>query len=323
MTLAIETVNLTKTFGSRQALRGVDLAIPTGSVFGVIGPNGSGKSTTMRILLDIVRPTSGSATVLGRSPREGGIGLRRRIGYLPGELILEGRVTGRALLTHYASISGPVSPSRVADLAERLGLDLTLPVRSLSKGNKQKLGIIQAFMHDPHVLVLDEPTSGLDPLVQQIFLDLVREARESGQTVFLSSHVLSEIEQVADEVAILREGRVVTTSTVERLREVAQRRVRASILEATPGEVTAHLNTIPGLNGLTVATAPDGTLSLTGTLEGEPDAFVKALAALHVHDVSIEMPNLEDAVLQLYSESDAEIAASGITTTPSAQEATR
>ena len=199
---AIEAVEITKHFGSTQALRGVTFTVPRGSVFGVIGPNGAGKTTTMRALLDIIRPSSGYATVLGTDSRSAGPALRRRIGFLPGELILEGRVTGRKLLQHYTDISGPVRTGRIEELAERFHLDLGQPVRKLSRGNKQKLGIVQAFMHEPELLVLDEPTSGLDPLMQQEFLLLVKEVRDAGQTVFLSSHVISEIQQAADEVAV-------------------------------------------------------------------------------------------------------------------------
>ncbi len=191
MTVAIHTRALHKRYGSHTALHGLDLTVQSGSVFGLIGPNGAGKTTTLRTLLDIIRPTSGDITVLGASPRAGGAALRRRIGYVPGELRLEGRVKGRALLRHLAEISGPVAPGTIEQLAERLGLDLARPVRTLSKGNKQKLGLVQAFMHRPDLLVLDEPTSGLDPLVQREFLAMVREARDAGQTVLLSSHMLS------------------------------------------------------------------------------------------------------------------------------------
>ena len=223
---AITVGSLTKKFGHREVLHGISFGIEKGSVFGVIGPNGAGKTTVMRCLLDIIRPTSGTSTVLGEDPRTAGPSLRRRIGYLPGELFLEGRITGRKLLSHYADISGPVRPGRVDALAERLGLDLDRHTRKLSKGNKQKLGLVQAFMHDPELLVLDEPTSGLDPLVQQEFLAMVREAQANGQTVFLSSHVLSEVQQAADEVAILRDGRIITVATVDSLRQGAVRHVR-------------------------------------------------------------------------------------------------
>src|SRR5690554_2489430 len=217
MTLAIETRQLAKNYGNNTALHGLDLSVEEGSVFGVIGPNGAGKTTTMRLLLDIIRPTSGSAQVLGRDPRRAGAHTRRSIGFVPGELRLDGRVTGRQLLRHYARISGPVASGAIDGFADRLGLDLGRQVRTLSKGNKQKLGLVQAFMHEPRLLVLDEPTSGLDPLVQQEFLTMVREAKNKGQTVFLSSHVLSEIQQAADSVAILNAGRIVTVSDVESL----------------------------------------------------------------------------------------------------------
>ena len=294
-TLAVETAALSKKYGSTLALDGLDLAVEPGTVFGVIGPNGAGKTTTMRLLLDIVRPTSGEVRVLGADPRTGGPILRRRIGFLPGELRLEGRVSGRALLDHYARISGPVATGAVDDLADRLGLDLSRHVRQLSKGNKQKLGLIQAFMHKPPLLVLDEPTSGLDPLVQREFLAMVREARDAGQTVFLSSHVLSEIQQAADEVAILRDGRLVTVSDVDSLRLTAIRRVRVGIADATPDVIRRTLEGVPRLTELTV----DGE-RVSATIEGDVDPFVKTLARLTVRDLTVEEPDLEESVIRLY-----------------------
>jgi ABC-2 type transport system ATP-binding protein len=299
MTLALETHALTKRYGRRLALDAIDLSVEPGTVFGVIGPNGAGKTTTMRLLLDIIRPTSGSALVLGHDPRQGGVELRRRIGFLPGELRLEGRVTGRALLKHYAEISGPVAPGVVDSLAQRLDLDLSRQVRKLSKGNKQKLGVVQAFMHQPDLLVLDEPTSGLDPLVQQEFLTMVREAKNNGQTVFLSSHVLSEIQQAADSVAILRAGRIVTVSDVDSLRATAMRRVNATIADATADAVRTAFARDPHLAELTI-TAGD-SLTIAGTLEGDIDPFVKAIAAFTVVDLRVEEPDLEESVLGLYA----------------------
>lgn len=295
---AIEARGLTKQFGHTTALSALDLSVPAGGVFGVIGPNGAGKTTTMRLLLDIIRPTAGELRVLGRSPRSGGKDLRREIGYLPGELRLEGRVTGRALLDHFARISGPVEPGAIDSLAGRLGLDLGRPVRTLSKGNKQKLGIVQAFMHRPRLLVLDEPTSGLDPLVQQQFLELVREASSRGQTVLLSSHVLSEIQQAADAVAILREGRLVRVSDVESLRLTAVRRVRARVAEPAESVATA-LAAVPNLTRLTT-TGTDGSTTITATVEGDIGPFIKLVATVTILDLTIEEPDLEESVLQLY-----------------------
>jgi ABC-2 type transport system ATP-binding protein len=300
MAHAIATRSLTKKFGRREVLHGVDFSVEAGSVFGVIGPNGAGKTTTMRCLLDIIRPTSGEVRVLGKDPRLGGPELRRRIGYLPGELFLEGRVTGRTLLAHYEAISGPVAPGRIDELAERLGLDLDRHTRKLSKGNKQKLGLVQAFMHNPELLVLDEPTSGLDPLVQQEFHAMVREARQQGQTIFLSSHVLSEVQQTADTVAILRDGRIIAVESVSGLREGAVRHLRFSANGTTAQDAGALLGTVPGVAHVEVLES-NGTVTLSATLEGAIQPLVKALGTLQLMDLVLEEPDLEESVLQMYS----------------------
>ena len=296
---AITAESLTKKFGRREVLHGVSFGIEKGSVFGVIGPNGAGKTTVMRCLLDIIRPTAGTSTVLGENPRTAGPALRRRIGYLPGELFLEGRITGRKLLSHYADISGPVRPGRVDALAERLGLDLDRHTRKLSKGNKQKLGLVQAFMHDPELLVLDEPTSGLDPLVQQEFLAMVREAQANGQTVFLSSHVLSEVQQAADTVAILRDGRIITVATVDSLREGAVRHVRFTAAGISAADAGALLAGVPGIGHLEVLPAGDG-VELSATLGGAIQPLLRVLATLKLTDLVLEEPDLEESVLELY-----------------------
>ncbi|UZX04235.1 ABC transporter ATP-binding protein [Arthrobacter sp. CDRTa11] len=300
MAHAISTRSLTKKFGRREVLHGVDFTVEAGSVFGVIGPNGAGKTTTMRCLLDIIRPTSGEVRVLGLDPRRGGPELRRRIGYLPGELFLEGRVTGRKLLAHYQAISGPVAPGRIDGLAERLGLDLDRHTRKLSRGNKQKLGLVQAFMHDPELLVLDEPTSGLDPLVQQEFHAMVREARHKGQTIFLSSHVLSEVQQTADTVAILRDGRIIAVESVSGLREGAVRHLRLSAGGVTAHDAVALLRAVPGVGQVEVLES-DGSVTLSATMEGDIQPLVQALASLQLRDLVLEEPNLEESVLKMYS----------------------
>ena len=326
MTAAIEVAGLRKNYGSHVALRGIDLHVEPGEVYGFIGPNGAGKTTTMRILLDILRPTAGDVRVLGERPRTGGAALRARIGYLPGELRLDGRYDVATLLDHYARLSSlagrPASAWR--PLADRLGLDVSRQVRGLSKGNKQKVGLVQAFQHRPELLILDEPTSGLDPLVQAEFLALVREASAAGQTVFLSSHVLSEIEQAADRVTVLRHGEVVLNSRVSDLR--ASLGLRVSVLLA--GQVSAEeFAGIPGvrraqaqpepLDGLAESAACTGTRAtgtpasetratgtrLTVTLEGSAaggiDAVVKAAARHTVLDLDAERPDLEEAVMRL------------------------
>ena len=301
---AIEAVDLVKTFGSTVALDGVSFTVARGSVFGLIGPNGAGKTTIMRALLDLIRLSSGRATLLGTESQNAGPDLRRRIGYLPGELILEGRSTGRRLLRHYADISGPVAAGRVDELAERFSLDLDRTVRTLSKGNKQKLGILQAFMHQPDLLVLDEPTSGLDPLMQQEFLGLVREARDNGQTVFLSSHVISEIQQAADEVAILRNGRIVTVADVETLRGSAIRHLRLSAAGITAGELHDRLRPLGAVEEIDCRPTASGA-EATAVLTGPISPFVQVIASLQLTDLVVEEPDLEESVLRLYSAPDA------------------
>ncbi|MFF5792123.1 ABC transporter ATP-binding protein [Paeniglutamicibacter sp. NPDC012692] len=302
---AIEVTGLSKKYGGKEVLHGIDFSVQPGSIFGVIGPNGAGKTTTMRCLLDIIRPSAGIIEVLGKNPTQGGPELRRRIGYLPGELILESRTTGRKILEHFEAISGPVKPGMVESLAERLALDLDNQARRLSKGNKQKLGLVQAFMHEPELLVLDEPTSGLDPLMQREFLALIREAKDNGQTVFLSSHVLSEIQQAADEVAILREGSIVTVSTVDNLRESAIRHVRALF----PGHDLQGARDlcagIPGIHDLEVRQVHDGgdrgVIEARASIEGSVEPLIYVLSRTRVLDLVIEEPDLEEAVLKMYS----------------------
>lgn len=304
MTPVIETLALTKRYGRRTALHGIDLSIEPGRVFGVIGPNGAGKTTTMRVLLDIIRATSGDVRVLGHDPRTAGPSLRRRIGYLPGELSMEGRVTARSLLTHYAHLNGSSDTARITALADRLGLELGRPVRSLSKGNKQKVGLVQAFAHSPELLVLDEPTSGLDPLVQQEFLSMVREARDAGQTVFLSSHVISEIEQVADDVAILRDGRIVDVSTVAHLRATAQRDVRITVRASTGASLAERLAAIESATDVSVSHDADRDV-VSARLSGGIPAFVASLATSDVLDLVVQEPDLERTVLHYYGSQSA------------------
>lgn len=302
MTSAIAARELQKSYGKHLAIDGVDLRVEQGSVFGLVGPNGAGKTTMLRMLVDIIRPTAGELTVLGTDPRRSPAALRRRIGYLPGELKLSERVRGGPLLRHLAQISGPVAPGTIEALAERLGLDLSRPVRTLSKGNRQKLGLIQAFMHRPALLVLDEPTSGLDPLAQREFLDMVREAQGAGQTVVLSSHILSEIQHVADDVAVLAHGRIVARGDVSALTASAVSRLRAVLAGSTREQLTAALSALRMLEDLRIGEIGEGTLvSVPATIRGEVDPVIKALAGFTVHSVTIEEPDLEESVLALYA----------------------
>ncbi|MFI6920296.1 ABC transporter ATP-binding protein [Nonomuraea spiralis] len=294
MTAAVQAEGLTKYYGDRRGLEDLTLEIRPGEIFGYLGPNGAGKTTTIRLLLDVIRPTRGSVRVLGEDPRTAAV--RSRVGYLPGELALEGRDQALDYLRFLGRVRGGVPGSRIEALAERFDADLSVPMRKLSKGNKQKVGLIQAFMHEPELVILDEPTSGLDPLVQQEFLALVREVRTAGRTVLMSSHVLAEVESVSDRVGIVRRGRLVAVENVAALREKAVRRMELHFDAPVPRSAFEGL---PGVRDLRVEGA-----SVRCTIDGRPDALVKAAARFTVvHLVSAE-PDLEEIFLTYYSEEE-------------------
>ena len=240
---AIHTSGLTKYYGKSRGIEDVGLGVWVGEVFGFLGPNGAGKTTTIRTLLDEIRPTAGTATILGLDTHSEALAIRRHIGYIPGDLSLYPNLTGLDTLTYFANMRGGVDWSYVDELAERLASDLSRKVGDLSTGNRQKVGIIQAFMNRPDLLIMDEPTTGLDPLVQREFQNMVREVTAEGRTVFLSSHTLSEVQRVADRVGIIRGGHLITVESVAELRSKAMRRVEfvlgaeadASVFESVDG----------------------------------------------------------------------------------------
>ncbi|GAA4205886.1 ABC transporter ATP-binding protein [Actinocatenispora rupis] len=297
---AVEVTGLVKRYGrgsaARTALAGLDLTVYRGEVFGYLGPNGAGKTTTIRLLLDLIRPTAGSVRVLGDSPRHAA-STRARIGYLAGDFVVSGGQTSRELLTYLGRLRGGVPAARIAALAERLDLDLSRRIGTLSKGNRQKVGIVQAFMHTPDLLVLDEPTSGLDPFLQQRFVELVQEARDNGQTVFMSSHVLSEVQATCERVGIIREGRLETVAKVEELREQAQRRIEITFADVVPA---AEFESVAGLHGVTVGPHPGGGSALRAVLSGSPDELVKTAARYRVTGLLAEEPDLEELFFTFY-----------------------
>jgi ABC-2 type transport system ATP-binding protein len=290
---AIQTRGLTKDFGGGHGVFDLDLAVERGEILGFLGPNGAGKSTTMRVLLDLIAPTRGSATLLGLDSHADSLAIRRRVGYLPGDFALYRRLDGRAMLDYLAELRGGVDPAVRDRLAERFGADLDRPIGDLSTGSRQKLGLIQALMHEPELLILDEPIAGLDPLVQESFHALLREAAAQGRTVFLSSHTLSEVERVADRVAILREGRLAVVDSLDDLRAVAVRRLEVEFEDGTPSP--DELRALPGVR----EAHADGR-RLDVAFEGSADAIVKAIARHQVRSIRTRDDDLEDIFLRYY-----------------------
>jgi len=295
---AIETHGLSKTYDNDvRALVDLELRVERGEVFGYLGPNGAGKSTTIRILLDLIRPTTGSASLLGLDSRRDGARTREQVGYLPGDLRLYDRLTAREQLDSLARLRSGVDGKLRDELCERFGVVLDRPIRQLSKGNRQKVGVVQAFMHRPQVVILDEPTSGLDPLLQAEFRELLRETAADGRTVFLSSHSLDEVQHVAHRIGIIRAGRLVDVDSVERLRERALRHVTIAFAE--------HVETraFEGLEGARVERTEGTTVRLSAP-EPALDAIIKEAAKHRVVDLVSEPADLEEIFLDFYEEPD-------------------
>ena len=288
----IVTAKLSKRFGQLKAVSDLTLEVRAGEIVGFLGPNGAGKTTTIRMLMGFISPTSGECSVLGGSlksqPR-----LRRRVGYLPGDFRMDPAMTGRDLFTWFGRLRGGVEGKRVDQLSERLRLDPTRKFASLSKGNRQKVGIVQAFMGDPEVLILDEPTTGLDPLVQREFLDMALEAASGGAAVFLSSHVLPEVERVAARVAIIRAGRLVTESTVDQLLDHARHRLELRFAAPVPQDL---FDGVPGV----VEHEVDGK-TVTITLDGPAGPAMQVAASHSLLRVSSATDDLEELFVKLYS----------------------
>jgi ABC-2 type transport system ATP-binding protein len=300
MTAVIETERLTKSYGSHRGIVEVDLAVQEGEVFGFLGPNGAGKTTTIRTLLDLIRPTSGSARVFGIASSADPVAIHRRIGYIPGEFALYDRLTGSQTLEYFANLRGGVDPAYQRSLVERFELDPSRRFKEYSKGNKQKVGVIIALQHRPELLVLDEPTSGLDPLVQQTFFATLREAVGAGATVFLSSHILSEVEKSADRVAIIRDGRIVKTDTVEGLRDLAHHQVELRFAGPVPA---AEFEGLPGVSDLV---ADDHVLRMR--VAGAITPVVRAAARYELLDFVSREPSLEETFLAQYGREAGKVA---------------
>ncbi|MBI2305014.1 MAG: ABC transporter ATP-binding protein [Chloroflexi bacterium] len=288
----MRTQGLTKFYGRQRGVVDVNIQVERGEVFGYLGPNGAGKTTTIRLLLDLIRPTRGQASVFQMDTRRRGVAIRRRIGYLPGELALYENLTGAELLRYLGHLHGGVEWRYVAQLAARLECDLSQRIRSHSHGNKQKLGLIQAFMHRPELLILDEPSMGLDPLMQQEFYRLIGEAKAEGRTVFLSSHILPEVERVCDRVGIIREGRIIAVEDLATLKSRALRKLEIHFATSVPKEAFAR---VAGVRDVAVN---NGVLRCT--VVGTLDALIKAAAQFQVINVITHEPSLEEIFLTYY-----------------------
>ena len=299
MSNAIETRGLTKDYGLHRGLFDLDLDIPEGEVFGYLGPNGAGKTTTIRLLMGFIRATRGEGRVLGLDSWRDTVKVKRLVGYLPGELPQFGGLRGADVVAMLQGMRGSVDNRRVADLAERLDLDLSRRYRQYSRGNKQKLGIILAFAHRPRLLILDEPTGGLDPLNQQTFYELVDEVRGDGATVFLSSHILSEVQRMCRRVGIIREGRLVEVDALADLHHLRYRHVEVEYEGALPD---AAVRAVPGVEDVKV----DGN-RLTASVHGSFDAFLKAASEGTVTNLLAEEPSLEEVFLARYRQQPAEV----------------
>jgi ABC-2 type transport system ATP-binding protein len=292
MTAVITLEKLTKSYGKSRGIIDVDLEVQQGEIFGFLGPNGAGKTTTIRTMLDLIRPTSGRATVFGIESTADPVAIHKRLGYIPGEFALYDRLTGKQTLEYFANLRGGVDQAYQQTLIDRFELEVGKRFKEYSKGNKQKVGVIVALQHKPELLVLDEPTSGLDPLVQQTFFTTLREHVAEGATVFLSSHILSEVEKSCHRVAIIRDGRLVKIGTVEGLRDLAHHQVEVRFAGPVPSDTFAEID------GVSEVTAEDHVLRMR--VSGPITPVVRAAAQFELLDFVSREPSLEETFLAQY-----------------------
>jgi len=295
MAAVIETSGLTKYYGSSPGIIDLDLDVRQGEVFGFLGPNGAGKSTTIRTLLNFLFPTSGTGSVLGLDIVHDSIDIHRRTGYLPGDLSMYDAMTAREFLIYFANLRKVDATARMNELADRFDLDLDRKIKDYSSGNRQKVGVVNAFMHEPEMYILDEPTSGLDPLMQQEFQELIREVRQGGATVFLSSHILPEVERIADRVGIVRESHLIAVDTVEAFKAKAHRTVTIQFADAVETAI------FDGIEDVTSVESRNQGSVLALTVRGHMDPVIKRAAQFDVVSVSTRSDELEEVFLSYYS----------------------
>ncbi len=298
---AIIINGLHKFYGKVHALRGVNLEVKQGEIYGFLGPNGAGKTTTIRCMLDLIRPQAGSITILGMNPQKKPVEVQSQIGYLPGELNLETNLNVLDVLHYFADLRGnQISWDYIRTLAKRLELDLNMPVKNLSKGNKQKVGLVQALMPRAKILLLDEPTAGLDPLMQQVVYKTLKDAQAEGTTIFFSSHIISEIEAIADRVAIIRKGIIAEEISPSQLASMTMRKVKVRFgkkIDTTP---------LTKLEGISLISKGNG-LDITLKVEGEMDKLIKTLAKYPVRNIETIHHSLEEVFLAYYKDEEQEV----------------
>src|SRR5690554_1480694 len=288
----IETRKLTKAYGRQKALRGVDLTVKQGEVYGFIGPNGAGKSTTIRILLGLLRKSGGEAKLLGGDPWQDAVALHQRLVYVPGDVTLWPNLTGGEVIDFLGRLQGKINPSRRQELLERFQLDPKKKCRSYSRGNRQKVALVAAFLSDVELLILDEPTSGLDTLMEQVFQECIFEVKKQGKTVFLSSHILAEIEALCDRVGIIRQGKIVESGSLEELRHLTRTTVTVELAKAV------NLEQLPGVYDV-VQKEGKWRFSVDASAM---DAVMKALAPMGIKALIAEPPTLEELFIRHYGE---------------------
>jgi ABC-2 type transport system ATP-binding protein len=297
MTAALETTGLTKDYGSGRGLFDLDLEVSEGEVFGYLGPNGAGKTTTIRLLMDLIHPTAGSARIFGLDCHTDAVEVKRHIGYVPGELPQFGGLRGKEIVAYIGGLRGGIDDEVVSSICERLSLDLGQRFREYSRGNKQKLAILLGFMHQPRLLVLDEPTGGLDPLNQQEFYNICREAKDEGATVFLSSHILSEVEHISDRVGIIRGGRLVRLAKIHELHEMRVHQVEIEFAGEVPVDA---IRAAAGVDRVEVSDH-----RVTCVIKGSFGPLVRALASAEVVNLVSHEPSLEEVFLSYYRDDSA------------------
>lgn len=288
----IELKNATKRFGINRGIDSVDITVEKGTIHGFLGPNGAGKTTTITILVDLLRISSGIAQVFGLDTAKNGIAIRERVGYLSGDMAFDGSLTGKQQLQYFASMRNGYDEQYVTSLAKRLDCDLNRKIKTLSRGNKQKIGLISALMHKPDLLLLDEPTSGLDPLIQEQFNEILLEHKKEGKTTFISSHILSEVQELCDHVTFIREGKIIASKPIGELTKAAPYQIK---IESSDKKLATILHKLPEVH-----MSDTSKTDFSFTYIGKISLLLKAIHPYAITDISITKGDLESTFMEFY-----------------------